>query len=401
MAVEPSFKTRCMAVIRGEVSARDLEALQAAGLGAYDSFVRVEQRRKELVQSAPDAWGLPAATSAHFLAGWCAFANQKLGEKFLEADYAMDPATVGYLPPVTARQVQLYFTEVEIWLRRASRAEADPAYRIDVPLPYPLPAWVQVEPCPMAHLHAMFAACEEMVSHAEAAVMDLHSLRGEDHPDDLARIQAELAEAKSAQSYAAALHANLHAGDVSQALHERIEQSIKGAVERAYLVGQLAAMPTLVPNPQRGSQGPTSGTAEPGLGVGHADFDMWCLTDPVSRPAWQRDPAAVRAVEVLWANDPNPGETLRIQRQIDDAIGRGDVVRTPLGNYYCCPWAPIYQAVNPITIDTVRVRRGQTFTFDVSAEAVAEGGRFKRDVVVASFSPTSEVDYCNPEMGGH
>lgn len=325
MAGEPSFKTRCMAAIRGEVSARELEAVQAAGMGSYDSLARVEQTRKELVRSGAEAWDLPPATSARFLASWCAFANQRLGEKFLQADYAMDPSTVGYLPPVTARQVQIYFTEVEMWLRRASRAEADPGYRIDVPLPYPLPAWAQVEPCPMAHLHAMFGACEEMVSHAEAAVSDLHALRGEHHPDDLGRIQAELAEAKSGQSYAAALQANLHAGDASQGLHERIERSIKGAVERAYLVGQLAAMPALVKRPQCGAQGPSAGTAAPR--PGRAGFDMWCLTDPVSRPAWQRDPAAVRAVEVLWANDPDPGETLRIQAQIDEGIRRGDVGR--------------------------------------------------------------------------
>ena len=47
------------------------------------------------------------------------------------------------------------------------------------------------------------------------------------------------------------------------------------------------------------------------------------------------------------------------------------------------------------------MRRGQTFTFDVSAEEMAEGGEFKREILIANFTTTNKVDYCNPEEGGH
>lgn len=44
-----------------------------------------------------------------------------------------------------------------------------------------------------------------------------------------------------------------------------------------------------------------------------------------------------------------------------------------------------------------RLRRGQHFTFDVSAEKMPEGGR-STEIMVADFRPTDEVDYCNPDQ---
>jgi hypothetical protein len=39
----------------------------------------------------------------------------------------------------------------------------------------------------------------------------------------------------------------------------------------------------------------------------------------------------------------------------------------------------------------------QQFTFDVSAE----GGEFRRQILVGPFAPTDEVDYCDPAGEGH
>lgn len=38
----------------------------------------------------------------------------------------------------------------------------------------------------------------------------------------------------------------------------------------------------------------------------------------------------------------------------------------------------------------------QQFTFDVSAEEIAEGGEFARRLLPGPFHPTSKVDYCDP-----
>jgi hypothetical protein len=38
----------------------------------------------------------------------------------------------------------------------------------------------------------------------------------------------------------------------------------------------------------------------------------------------------------------------------------------------------------------------QQFTFDVSAEEMADDGPFKRELLVTQFHPTDRVDYCIP-----
>lgn len=384
--------TRLLAKVKGEISAAELEALRGAGSSIYDSFTTIEAERKQLAEAGTDLWYPGSPDPRPRLATWWrAFACQQLGEAFLDADYAADPGTVGYVPPVTAEQVDALFTEVEVLLHDVRRGGTDPSWT-PTGLPSQLPRWVDVDPCPRAHLEAMFKACTVMVEHAELAVADLQTLGADRHLAEYRRLQAELADAKADASYAADLHAGLH-GEVSQNLHERIERTIKRAIENAYRIGQLAAMPQLI------STRPAGIPRLPR--PGEAGFDMWCLTDPRSRARWQKDPAAVRAIEMLWQFDPDPEATLAIQAEIDAAVERGDLRFSPAGHYFCCPWSAVYQAVNPVTIGGKRLRRGKTFTFDVSAEEMGEGGPFKRDVLVSEFRHTDKVDYCNPEEGHH
>ncbi len=109
-----------------------------------------------------------------------------------------------------------------------------------------------------------------------------------------------------------------------------------------------------------------------------------CLTDPHSRARWQQDPAARRAIATLWRYDPDPAATLAIQSQIDAAVTAGSAVAgTSRGqrHYYCCPWSAIYQARQPVTIAGHQLRPMQEFTFDVSAEEMADGGQFTRQLL--------------------
>lgn len=92
---------------------------------------------------------------------------------------------------------------------------------------------------------------------------------------------------------------------------------------------------------------------------------------------------------------------LAIQAEIDELRDAGEVDNARSGgqrlsHYYCCPWSPIFEARRPVTIAGRRLGPGDQFTFDVSAEELAEGGEFKRELLVGDFSPTSEVDYCDP-----
>jgi len=138
---------------------------------------------------------------------------------------------------------------------------------------------------------------------------------------------------------------------------------------------------------------------------GGTSFDPWCLTEPGSRPRWQADPRARRAVEALWAVDTDPARTLAIHAQIQAELHAGAIapaVENRQGSYYyCCPWSPIYQVRRPVTINGQKLSVPQQFTFDVSGEELAEGGPFVRRIVLGPFHSTTKVDYCDPAAGGH
>lgn len=388
----PKLMVRVRAALTGEVSAGTVETYQHAGGAVLDLYVGVEQRREELIKGHADLWQLDSATHAQFLCCWDAFALQTLGDAFLQADYAVDPKTVGFLPPVTEKQVLAFYSEVEPWVSRAHQAQSNPKYEFDVMVPALLPPWADVDPCPHAHLDAMLAACATMRERAELAVSDAARAAGDGHAEELAQFRQALAAVTSAADHAASLDHH-HA---PPELHERIEQAIKGAIEGAYRLGQLAAMPRLISDPES-----VAGGRVPLPGPGQSRFDPWCLTDPQSRSNWQKDRDANRAVTLLWQRDPDPHRTLSIQSELSAALAAGriqyatDHAGRRLGNYYCCPWAPIYSVMSTTTIAGTRVGSGQQFTFDVSAEEMSRGGHFKRELLVGDFSPTDHIDYCD------
>lgn len=401
MSSNPTLATRLRAKLAGEVGSGSLDAYRSAGAAAYGLLVDAEQLRQQLQTEGRDGFSADPATKAFLVCAWNAFALQTLGDEFVEADYRADPNTVGFVPPVTAEQALAFYDEVEHWLVRAGQAKADPAYRLDLHVPAELPSWAVAEPCPHEHLMAMLAACRKLVEHAELAVADLKRADPEEHAPLLARVEAELSAVKANAEYAEQLHAQLHQNRANRELHERIERSIKDALERAYLLGQLAAMPELID-----AGGETLGLTPERLPLpDEPGFDPWCLTDPDTRLGWQRDPQARQAIETLWDYDPDPARTLAIEAEIEAALEAGavaygtDARGRRLGNFYCCPWSAIYVVRRPVRIAGRRLRPMQQFAFDVSAEEIAEGGQFKRELLLGNFQPTSEIDYCNPRSG--
>lgn len=392
----PGVWGRMRARLAGEVPADVLEAYRRAGAEVYAQLDRLEQRRLEWKVKDLDAWSVDSGSQVALLCNWNAYALQLLGDRLVEADYQASPGTVGYVPPVTAEQALGFYSQVPGWLSRGRRAESSPSYELDVAVPAALPPWSEVEPCPTPHLAAMRAALDELRRHASAALADFRI--GLDDPERRKagdRIQEALAEAESAGGYAD----RLWAPDVPAPVHEEIERHVKAAVEGFYELGQLLAMPRLALAP-RPVSATAAGSSRPG--PGRAGFDPWCLTDPATRSAWQRDPKAQKAITALWASDPDPQRTLAIQAEIDAARERGDLAgsgQTGVGHFYCCPWADIYEVRRPVTIAGRPLRALQQFTFDVSAEEMAEGGEFKRELYVGQFRTTDEVDYCLPGQG--
>lgn len=395
--------TRLAAVFHGEVSAETVEAYRRAGAVAYQDLLDAERLREELRGTGVDLWSAGPGRRSQLLCSWNAYALQALGDELVKADYEAVPSTVGYLPPVTAEQAAAFLGEVEYWSSRTHRAAADPGYNITVegPVPAPLPRWVEVEPCPQAHLDAMRAAAHGLRDHAQTALADFtRSQIPQEHAEEADRLAGWVAEADSAVDYADSLWGPA-AGEVR---HERVENSLKRAIGGYYQVGQLLAAPELLDRDEK-----PSATLTPRRMPlpGQPGFDPWCLTDPASRDSWRADPQARRAIDTLWRYDPDPAATLGMQAQIDAAVAEGAAERATgsggrvLGNYFCCPWSRIYVARRPLTLGHQSVRPGEQFTLDVSAEDVATGGGFRRELVYGPFHPTNDVDYCDPTSGGH
>lgn len=387
--------TRIVAGLQGEVSAEGLEACRRAGSSVYDLLDRVQRQRDAANVGGRSPWDADRSLQLQIAFAWNAFVLQTLGDEFIQADYAADRSTIGFVPRVTAEQVAAFYHQVEPWVSRANQAASNPAFEPDVHLPAELPDWVEVEPCPRAHLAAMMAAVRSIRGRAEIAVGSFEAGEVPDaHRRRFGQVRQRIADADTAADYAQQLWAR----DTSQELHEQIELHVKKAVEGFYLAGQMLAMPELVPAPHRRAR--SAPPIRPLPGPGSAGFDPWCLTDPRTRRQWQSDAMARKAIDDLWRWDPDPRSTLDLQAVIDAALARGDVERTRM-QYFCCPWSAVYVVKRPFEIDGRRLRHLQHFTYDVSAEEIAEGGRFKREIVVSTFEPTDRIDYCDPTGGGH
>lgn len=395
----PRMMTRLAAALRGEVSADTIESLRRAGRGVYDDFLLADGLRERLAMDGVDVRSMPAGARSQLLCTWNAYALQTLGEAFIDADYAADPQTVGFLPPVTAEQAARFLGEVEHWSAAAHRAAADPGFDVTTVqvLPALLPAWVEVEPCPLPHLQAMLASGQALRERAEHAMADFTRAGvPTDRAQEAATLAGLAADADSALDYAA----GLYSPGMNPQLHERTENSLRRAIEGYYRLVQLLAVPDLLRQPKVHAVTVSATGARPL--PGQPGFDPWVLTDPAARAMWQRDRNAVRAIETLWYHDPDPAATLAVQGQIDAAVASGHVQAgvtpdgRPIGNYFCCPWSAVYLVRRPVVIAGRSLRTGQQFTFDVSAEEVFEGGSFKRELLVGPFSLTSEIDYCIP-----
>jgi hypothetical protein len=390
--------TRLAAAMHGEVSAVTVEAYRRAGASAYQDALAADQVRAEMAAAGTSLWAAGAGQASQLLCTWNAFVLQTLGDELVEADYRADPRTVGFLPRVTAEQAAAFLGEVESWSARSRRAAADPGYDVsaEIALPAQLPGWIEVEPCPRAHLAAMLATGRAVRGRAEAALADFTRAGTPAGQEKAAsRLAGMAADAASVLSYGESLWAPA----VPQGVHEQVENSLKRGIAAYYLLGQLLAMPGLLDRPAAGHTSP-AGKLLPL--PGQPGFDPWCLTDPASRGAWRRDPAARRSIDILWRYDPDPAGTLAVQSQIDAAVEDGSVVAgitaegRRIGNYFCCPWSAIYLVRRPVAIAGRRLRAMQQFTFDVSAEEIGEGGQFKRGLLLGPFHPTDKVDYCDP-----
>ncbi|MEU7869945.1 hypothetical protein [Dactylosporangium sp. NPDC049140] len=395
--LRPTMLTKMRASLAGERDAALLEALRSAGKTAYDELLAAEKVRDELTAGGTGVWDAPPAVGSQLVAAWNAFVLQTLGEQFLDADYAANPRTVGYVPAVTFDQVSAWFSAVEGWISRGRQARVNPDYDItaELALPAALPPWAEVEPCPPEHLAALLAAIPPVRQHVDVAMYALEAAGvPERHRQAVNRLKQLTAEAAAAADYAVGLRSARH----NAALHELVENNLKQALELWFHVGQLAAMPRLLDG-YRAIR--PAARPDPATLPGGVRFDPWCLTDRTTLKRWQRDAKAKQAIKELWQYDPDPAATLALKAQIDAAVTAGDVavLRTRDGSscYYECPWSALYEVRRPITIAGRNLRVLQQFALQAAADDVLRGKPFQRGIIVGPFQTTDEVEYCDPD----
>jgi hypothetical protein len=397
--LSPTLMTRLRARMGGERDASVLEVLRQAGRSAYDERMQADQARAELTAAGVSPWDAPVAVGSQLLASWNAYVLQSLGESLLDADYAADPGTVGYVPAVTFTQAESWLSAVDDWVSLARQARSNPDFDLaaEYALPADLPEWPDVHPCPAEHLRALLTVGPTLREDVDVMLFALDKAGAP--PARRAafnRLKQLAAEATAAADYAVALRVP----DVASGLQSLAEDKLRLALELWYQAGQLASMPRLL----SGARPPSLPSVRPApppasdLPGGHS-FDPWCLTDPATLDRWRSDPQARRAIKEMWACDPDPAATLELKGEIDQALANDSIDRIRVRGdgtcYYECPWPSLFKALRQVRIGGRRLRSGQQFTLELGYRTDAQAGSFRRRVIVGPFHSTDEVDYCD------
>jgi hypothetical protein len=246
--LNPTLITKLRATLGRERDAVLLEAMRSAGRAAYAESMAADQARDHLSAAGSSPWTAPFAVTSQLLAAGNAYMLQKLGETFLDADYAAKPATVGFVPPVTYEQAASWLGSVVGWVSLARQARANPDFDLskELALPARLPPWAEAQQCPPEYLASLRAAIPPVREHAEVALFALtRNPAPEDRHSAANRLRQLAAQAETATMYAT----NLKTGRQDADLLKLVESSLRHALSLWFHVGQLAAMPRLLAAP--------------------------------------------------------------------------------------------------------------------------------------------------------
>jgi hypothetical protein len=310
-ALTSSFLIWLRSTLRGEVSTGQLTARRGAGTVAYS-----------LIEEAAAAVGDDRETCLFRACAWNAFALQTIAETLITVDAADDPGTAGYIPRSSLRFASACLDRVPDWIRMARTVQGDPESRVRE-LPATLPTWTPSEPTRQSELHALRSAYEALEARVES---DLQRLVARAPADSRAVAQARhlRAEMQAAAEYAGAL-AQRRAGDADRG---EARWRLLSAIESAFTLGQLLAVPTLADL----SYGRTSDAGESPLARDTSWLRIefgWPVTDAdglivgrVERVLGDRDVGTFDGLEVAARVD---APAVRIPARWISAIDAGEV----------------------------------------------------------------------------
>jgi hypothetical protein len=295
--------------LRGEVPTGDLYARRGAGTAAYS-----------LAEEAACVEGDDRGTCLFRVCAWNAFALQTIAETMLDVDAEDDPGTAGYAPPATLRFASDCIDCVPDWIRLARIVQTDPEARVRS-LPATLPPWSNGRPTKRSELHGLRTAYEALSARVQT---DLQKLGATLPTASLAQIRRLCAEMTSSAEYANAIALG-KAGAVDRG---EARWRLLSALEDAFLLGQLLALPSLVEitrarDPGGRQSGLTDTTSwlavRPGWPVIDADGVMVGL---VQRALGDRDTGAFEGVEVASGIET---ATLQVPMSAIATIASGEI----------------------------------------------------------------------------
>ena len=191
------------------------------------------------------------------------------------------------------------------------------------------------------------------------------------------------------------------------AMHEELEAQVERMVRLLESVAAELAVSGVTQTPlwqdllgdPRSLATGAGARAAPRRGVSDRPWerDIWCMSSELFQRTHRDDARAIRVLQDMWAGDPDPARTWTLYDSVLKLETEGAV--RPIGSFFnACPWTPIWRAERTVRVGNKVVSAGRDFCLHVESEP---DGEFARDVIIADFVPTDEIDYCDTEDSRH
>ena len=218
-------------VIRGDVGVAGLDGLRAVGSAAYGLQSDAEALRGK---PAWDPWAQSTQTQVFLLSAWNAFALQTLADHVLAAEQRVEAGVLAF--------AQACVGAVPRWIEAARSAQVDPSFRPSAGLPADLPAWPRIVHPRDASVRALRTAYDALAPLPEYEVARLATAPPEVRRPAVVAMQVDVGEMHTAVEFADRLTAHARSGQQ----YAEVCAQLRLALDRAFTLGQVVAMPSLL-----------------------------------------------------------------------------------------------------------------------------------------------------------
>lgn len=375
-------------VIRGEVSDANIQGYLRAASQIEEVWQQIDEKLTQLIAQGMAPWDAYAQLRYPLAFIRAARTYQVFVKELLVADAAFEPATAGYIPPITYDQANALCSQLQPALQYTMTALNDPAYVPDTPFPLTLGPRIENEgrPCPVTHLQGIIAATEEVREWTAGLLAGYQNVvQKATHPvpaevsAHLVALQRLLGQADSQLRFGTDYAGQVTQGEATPEMHMQAENYLWEALQSFFLLNQAVAMPELLRSGQPGSR-ETYPRTSPG---NYRDLhirpdDLWRLAAPSARSELQATRFGNQEMEKMWQRMGGilPAALQQYLDEVGAAIARGDAYMiAAMAN---CPYEPIYRTRRPLTIVDTPISADNEFHWDFHRGYIASTQRFER-----------------------